>query len=335
MAEETQEPTYELSDLEVVTLGLVSRAAVGIYGDGENVFLVKDNKEEQVPDELTIEDVTESSEVEQGLFKRFMAFLKSDKAEVSKPDPKAIAQAARILSDGGYEVTAAELAGMFDGSDDEDDDEMEMGMGDKPNKKKPGGGKRTSTRKEADEITEEGGTNPVTEPTTVTKSTVDEQVQAIEKAFEERLKATVETIEKKYEDKLAELSKQVEDGKTEVEKAVEAREKREWLEKSNDFLALAVVPQEAADHLHAIAKAAPDHIEWLMAVLKAADHSLTEAGLFGEIGTSREAEETTPLVKAQKITQEKNIPLAEAMLQLSPAEQAELARGILGSRKEK
>lgn len=344
-ATQTDETTYDLSDLEIVTLGLVKRASVGIYGDGENVFLTKHDKESSMADnpELDIEEVETPdaplSKSDQGLLQKFLTFLKG---EVSKPDPKALAQAARILNDGGYDVTAADLAGMLDDTEEDTADagaDETVEQGKKPNTNSKRDGKK-QTRKAAEtvnETTDEGGTEPVSEQTTNVTKSLDDQLAEIQKANDARLEAIEKALEEKYQGQMEALQKQAEEAKTEVAKANEAREEQVWIEKAGEMVfAIGAGQKELGQHLHTIAKTAPaETVDYIVAVLKAADHALTEAGLFSEFGTSRMAEEVEAVEKAQKIADEKGISLAEAMLQLPPAEQAEIAKGFLGTAKEK
>jgi chromosome segregation and condensation protein ScpB len=325
MADKTQadETTYELSDLEVVTLGLVERAAVGIYEDGANVFLLKHDKESPMPDELDIEQVDETtpeqdlSKSDQNLLQKFLTFLKG---EVAKANPVALQQAARILTAGGYPVTAAKLASLL-GSDKDEDYETEMS-----------GKKADKVAKSDTELeTTEGGTEPVSETNeTVVSKALEDRLAEIQKANDAWKETVEKALEEKYKGELEALQKQAEEAKTEVAKANEMREEQVWIEKAGSMtFALGADQKDLGKHLHTIARTAPaETVDYIVAVLKAADHALTEGDLFSEFGTTRTAEEVSALEKAQKLAEEKGISLAEAMLELPLADQAELTKGF-------
>lgn len=156
---------------------------------------------------------------------------------------------------------------------------------------------------------------------------VTDQLEAIQKANEAR----IEAIEKQYQAKLAEMTQQVETSKQEIAKAVEQRERMEWLEKARGFVTLPVSPTEVAERLHAIAKSAPEQIEWLEGLLRAADHELTQAGLFAEIGTTRVPDEATPEGKVEKSVKGGKNPV-DALLSLSIQEQEALLKEMRGGK---
>lgn len=303
--DEQKQPITELSDLSIESVGLVNRGAVSLDEDGsgiptgKNFFLLK--SQEAGMDEFTIEEVpaTESTP-SPTTWQKIQAFVRGEIAKATMTKEQKIAEAAKMLG-----VSAKDLAAFMGNGDDEDED-VEMG----------GKGKAQKEDSVSD---------------TLTKS-IDDKLAEIQKAHEAALAAQVEAIEKKYESKLSELEKKAQEAEAEVQKATESRERREWIEKADEMsLGLSVNRDELGAFLYEVSKAMPaDKVEWLTGVLKAADHGLVEAGLFNEIGTSRTPEQVEPVEKAEKIAKEQNIPLAEALLQLSPEEQKAIAGGILG-----
>ena len=265
-------------------------------------------------DEVTIEEVT-----------------KTEKSESESPDsPSFWSKLEAIVQN---VIAKARPPWMDEESEEEDESEEDEEMDEK------GGGKTDSPRKRKNpkmqsrkdnETTEKGVTETVSETTDVVTKAIEDRLAELEKAQKAQVEAVEKALEEKYKGTIEALAKQAEDAKMEVAKATEAREKREWLEKAGEMsLALPVKRDEMAEHLYAISKAAPEHIEWLTSLLKTADHDLTQAGLFNEFGTSRAAEEVEAVEKAEKIAKEKGVPLAEALLELSPAEQAEIVKGFL------
>lgn len=313
----------ELSQLEVVTVGLVKSPAVDVYGDGSNIFLVKadDKRETPMSDDIVIEEVPSSTVNDPTFWNKVEAFVsrtfqveKAKGEEVSKPDKAAVQQAVRILRAGGYDVSADDLMALVE-DEGEEDEEMEMGN------KKP--------MKKADETTTEG------------VETVEEKTEQVQETTGEAQNAPVDAaVMKAYEDRLAEIEKQAKADREALVKAQDAlakaeddRVRREWLEKAGEMtFALPVAKNDLAEHLHAIAKAAPAEAEWLVTVFKAADHSLMEAGLFNELGTSQSPEQKTIVEKANQIAKEKNIPYEEALLSLPIDDQEALLKEMRGGK---
>lgn len=165
---------------------------------------------------------------------------------------------------------------------------------------------------------------------TVLSKAIEDRLVELEKAQKAQIEAIEKALEEKYKGEVEALKTQADEAKTEVAKAVEAREEREWIEKAGGMtLALGADQKELGKHLHVIAQTAPaETVEYIVAVLKAADHTLTESNLFSEFGSSQVPAEMDVLQKAQKLAKEKGISLADALLELSPAEQAELTKGF-------
>lgn len=323
---ETTEAKYELSDLQISEVGMVKRGAVSAFGDGVNFFLLKSNQGEPMND-VTIEEVTNEPDVEKAdlpIWEKVKNFVRGEveKEATSKADPAALRQAVAILRRGGYNVTPDALAEMLTGEDEEESD-VEMGS-------------KRKMKKDEQEAPVSADVQEVQQTPAPETPVVEEAVKAAPPATDDIQKAVKDAlaeVRKEYQDQIAILTKQAEDAKVEVAKAQEARERREWIEKADGMtLALPVGREEMGEHLHAIAKAAPAEVEWLVATFKAVDHALTESGLFMEKGTSRAPETLTIDEKARKIAEEKGIPLAKAYLELSREDQEALLSNMRGGK---
>jgi hypothetical protein len=254
-------------------------------------------------DQLIIEEIqTPDPSTSPTTWQKIQAFVRGEIAKERMSKEQKLAEAAKLLG-----VSVKELAGA-------------MGYGEEEDEEK--GDKKEKAQKENDTVSD-----------ALAKS-VEDKLAEIQKAHEAALAAQVEAIEKQYQTKLSELEKKAQDAEVEVQKATEARERREWIEKAEGMsLALPVKREELADHLYAISKAAPEQVEFLTGLLKAADHALTEAGLFNELGTSQVAGEVEPAQKAQQIAKEKGISLEEALLSLPKEDQEAIAKSFLGGGK--
>jgi len=113
---ELDEQIFELSNLDIFSVGLVSRGSVSFSDEsgkptGENFFLLKNEGGNKMP-KVKIEEV----EAEKPIFKRVMARLKGEKATgAKKADPAKLKKVVAILREGGYKVTEARLAEFLEG----------------------------------------------------------------------------------------------------------------------------------------------------------------------------------------------------------------------------
>lgn len=158
-------------------------------------------------------------------------------------------------------------------------------------------------------------------------ATTNDTVAAVVKAqteaiFDKQLERVKGELEKQYEKRLTELQERVEKAEEREQEAVEKRQQREWLEKAMDYQSLPVSRTELGEKLYALAKAAPDDIEWWEATLQAVAKQLFAAGVFNEMGTSKVPEQVELEEKVVKAQAEGNP--REALLSLSEDEQTRL-----------
>lgn len=112
------------------------------------------------------------------------------------------------------------------------------------------------------------------------------------------LKSEVEELRKAQDDLKTELAKAKED----AEKEREERANQEYVEKANSYKSLPIKADEFATHFRAIAKSAPESVEWFEALLRAVDNQLQESDIFKETGNSEITDEPDGILeKAQKL----------------------------------
>jgi len=303
---------HRLSDLEVERIGLVSRGAVGVFGEGKNVFLTK-AKETTMPDEtnLDIELVDEDGEetppegrdekvpgwgrkLTETVGKIASALTKSDEDEdVSKPDPTKLQAAANLLRQGGYgNVTGDKLLSMLDGGGDkEKSKETTKSDPDPPDVAKAG--------YEALKATNEAYLNQLRKEQAA-------HLEAVKAEFEVRYQKDLEA----KETRIAELEKGVETAQDEASR-------REWIEKAGALRTIPVSQTEMGTKFHKLAKVLPkEEAEWWETTIKAMDAQAGYAALLGEFGTALSPEEADLVEKIEKADNP-----AEALLALPAHEQ--------------
>lgn len=124
--------------------------------------------------------------------------------------------------------------------------------------------------------------------------------------------------------------------KEKIEKAERERIRKEFVEKAKEFENLAVEPEEFGITLMEISEKAPKAYEEITKVLKAADNSLKNAGLFAEIGSEARDEGVmdawSKIEKAaEEVSKKENITLAEAV-KMVLEERPELYREYMDER---
>jgi hypothetical protein len=323
-------PRFQISDIIIDSVGLVSRAAVSMDEDepGTNFLLLK-AQEDSMPDEkIQIEEVIDEEspptpvepellpeeppegwkETIKGWFED-MFKANGEVEDVSKADPKALAGAVRMLREGGYEVSVQQLGQMLSG----DEDEMEAGMG----------GKKKMKKSDEDE-----GDKPQEEPMAKQQNelAINEIVKAEIGLLQEQYQGTLDEIKKANENLVKanqELQTQVEEMRTDRDGERSARRRREFIEKGMNLRMLPLAATELGEVMLKAADAMADEdYQKLEALLKATDNQLAKAGiLYGEIGTARTPEQATIEDKIAKADD----PEA-ALLGLSADEQLELLK---------
>lgn len=301
---------FQLEDIDVDTLGIVTRGA-----NDQTFFLLK-SEAKQMTDELVIEQVESTQpDSDSSFINKVETWFKGVIAKAKKTDSKAVAQAAQVLQQGGYDVETADLAEMLAGMMEEEMEEDEVEMEDKKPMKKD------------DEVIKN-------EPTTSDNSMAAlEAIQkahldAIQKAHEAQMEAVIKSMAEKYETQLTTLAERVEKAETERTQAEDKRQEREYIEKAQNFRALPLSYVEVGQMLYTLAKSVETaEFEKWYSLLKSVDHQLGAAGIFAEMGTSRTPEQVAIEDKVIKATD----PVA-AMLNLSEAEQIELLDAMRGGK---
>lgn len=169
----------------------------------------------------------------------------------------------------------------------------------------------------------EADSSPVEEipPTDPVGAALEKRLSALEKSYTNQIAA----LQKAHEGQVRDIAARLEKAEERANEADQRVARQEWLQKAEEMtLALNVKPDDLAAHLFTIAQELPGEAEWLEGVFKSLDHQLTEAGLFGEIGTTLSPQEVELSDKVAGIAKEQNVPYEEALLQLSPAEQEQL-----------
>ena len=309
-----EEEIFDLSDIEISTVGLVRRGAVSASEDdpGRNFLLIK-AEEATMPEELNIEGVVDDNQAApvlpetppegwaqaiKGWMKEILPSREAD-AEVEKEDPKALAQAVKTLKQGGYEVSVPKLAQMLGDTEEEEEEEEPQA-------------KRKKTRKDD---------GPVVNTTEIVKAEVqllkDEYVGVIDE-----LRKSADTLKQENATLREDLDGLRQD--RDVEKT--ALRRQQAIRKAEE---LRMMPVPSTDLAELLMKAEDGmekkDFEKLEALLKATDAQLFVSGVYGEIGTSRSPEQVTIEDKVKKAAQG-DISYEEALQGLPEAEKLQLVR---------
>lgn len=120
------------------------------------------------------------------------------------------------------------------------------------------------------------------------ESEPDPRIEALEKAQDEARVA------------LEKAAKRAEDAEKVAQHERDLREQREFLEKAQGYAALPAKADELADYLRWAHGADPDKAEYIEGLLKAADGAMVESGVFNEVGTSATAGESPFMTKVNQ-----------------------------------
>lgn len=308
--EDQDQELNELTDIEVVTLGLVRSGA------NRREYLLLKSQEEPVTVDLSgIEDASELGEqIKPGFFEKLAATFR---AELDKWRGEA---AAEIVSESeGGDVDPSNLP-------ESSDIPVDNNGGPTPTEKDDASPERQVQGTCLERLVQ-GGDNPATdgvdtpeEAEMSEEQVIVEEQEVVEDAQvdvtpEDGVEDAPQTVEKadtvanhvdevtkaKLDDALVRLQKTEEL----LAKEQERRERAEWLQKASVIVAIPVKADELADKLYAVAKHDLELAEWFTEALKAADAQAQEAGLFKERGTSQEGGESQDLDAACKMAVEK------------------------------
>jgi len=261
MTEPTMEEHFELSDVEVDTLGLVSRGA-----NREDFFLLKSA------------DKDEKELLGDNLWRKFIGIIRkavdSEDAALANPEavPEPTVEEEKVAT---AETTAVDnTTDPVKGSDttesatDSDPTEsIEVSDATGPTAVEPEIQKELLARQAREENKKEQ--HPM-EDTNLSESTlpVTPQGEYVSKADHDALVQELEVV------------------KSALAKAQEDKERAVFLAKAQDYVNLPVSPSELADHMYWLSKADSARYEWFTAVIKALDNSMRDTGLFLEKGNS-------------------------------------------------
>ena len=296
--------TFTLSNLEIDSVGLVTRGAVTL-GDkddeavkGQNFFLFKsDNEGKQLmaDEKINIEEVTEDNPgvLDRLITKWFSERIKAgEEAVAAEQSPEPVAET---------EPEAPKPETVQDEVEEVDEQEE-----DDP----------TPTEESEDTMTKSDNT--------AIQALMDAQFEKLEKMNAKQRELDIAAIEKSHQEKIAKLEATVTILAGNAEQATEAKVRNEMIQKAESIRSLGMPTTDMANILYDAKQALPaEQFEALDALLKSADNKIVAAGVWDEIGTSRSPEVVKLEDKIAKAAEETD---PETALQnLSPAEKAELA----------
>lgn len=131
------------------------------------------------------------------------------------------------------------------------------------------------------------------------------------------------------------LREQLEKALVDIEKERFARAREVRIEKARmSYVALPARPEEIVDVMLYLEKSdeGKPYAQWLDGLLKSVDHGLVQAGLFSEVGTSQAQVQVDAITEAQKIAKSEGKPFAEALLSLDTDAQRALINERRGRR---
>jgi hypothetical protein len=278
--------TYELSDVEVLTLGLVNQGA-----NKAEFFLMKaDNGADEKPakeaDAVNDQVVTDQSELDvavekasTSIWRKLLSLFKSNvEQELIEAEPPT------------YPITETVTQ------------HTEQPLPD------------------IEKISAEPETTTVATPAPhipVTEETMTEQTTVQPVAVSDLLVEKMATLEKDRDD----LRTRLEKAEREAAQERDARERLTYLEKAQSFAIVPVKPDELAEQLHWLAKTEPKREQFWEGILKAMD-TIAKDNAFIEVGTSKSPAEMSVLEKAQSMVENgKAKSLKEALLAIPKNEQ--------------
>ena len=279
---------FALADIEVDTLGLVSRGA-----NREEFFLMK-NATEGTPAAET-NDAAVAATVTQTIWQRLINLFQKAALHVESEDDDA------ATATGLVATTDAAAATSDSESESEDDDEAEAEAEAVMTKTDVVAEPASAPEIIKEEARVDPETIEIAEPIVTIKT---EDVMAEENIS----KAEYETIAKRLE--VAEV---------ELAKARAEKEQQVWLTKAAGFGYLPVAQTELAAHLYNLAKLDEAEAQWVVDVLKAVDNMVTDSGMFVEKGHN--LPEVDAVTKAMQAADPKaallGLPKAQAEAYLS------------------
>jgi len=240
----SDEVIFELSDVEVETLGLVNRGA-----NREEFFLMKNAEDQNIESELAISDA-----ITKTVWQRIMGLFQKAAQDV---------------------VPNAML-------DTEDETEEETEDMEKDTAKESTLTSKTALA-DPEPVAPEAVIVATAKEDIVTPETViTEPVITVVKEdhMEENVMAENEISKADYEA----IAKRLELAETELAKARDEKEQQVWLTKAAGFTYLPIAQAELAGKLYTIAKLDAGLAEWVAEVFKAVDNMVADSGMFVEKG---------------------------------------------------
>ena len=332
-----EEELFDLSEIDVVTVGLVDEGAVGEdfylmkrngnleeYRDDDNMwneiktFVKNVIKQEEKEDEDETEDEETQEEKPEG-----DKIITEEEVEESDEE-KAVMKAIETLSPYRDTLPGPARRALFFLNQLKVQALKSVGgiMSDELEVKDT----------EMENIEEEVVEKIEVEPEVVVEKT-DEKPKPVEIVAEVKpvavdvdaiAKAVSEQVLKSQESQIVELTKRLEATEKRAADAEEQKEKRELVEKARtDFDNMPEKYTVIGEALFSIKKTADEEVyDTLYGILKASNTQLKASGIWNETGTSQSPEELELLDKVEKASAEK--PIAEVILSMSETEQAEL-----------
>lgn len=328
---ESGEAVFELTDIEVETVGLVSAGAVG-----EDFFLTKKAgkvmTEEIVAVELLDPESKSFWEKMASFFKEQFAQLKAEMIEAQEEEEEEEPEEEEEKQEGtgrrreGYHRTRGPEGGAS---------RARRGQVGETRPRPPEGGytgrrtqpspRRPKPVRKEDEFYEE----VEMEDTVVTEQQeVVERVMTTQPEVEDigDVITKIETaLAEKYGVEIKQLQTRLEKAEAEAQRVQEDTAEKEMIQKARDFSALPIRYDELGRRLYKLSKAlVAEDFEWLTSLLNAVDKQLGAAGILNELGTSKTPDELALEDRVEKVAKEKGIPYDQALLEMPEAEQKQL-----------
>lgn len=250
------EETYELTNVAVDTLGLVTQGA-----NRETFFLLK--ADETAPTEATLAEAP-------NLWQRFLRFM-------SKAMDAELATLPEATATSTPETPAGDVTEVGNISKEEVTEEVEP-----------------ITEVPVAEVTkEEPATEPILETNAVPESSLADAPVVVETTKSGEAHAMEDTVEKsELAQRLTELEKANANLLAEIAKAQDERDRAAMLTKAQTYAALPVAPVELADRLHALAKWDAGQLTFWTDLLKSVDALVQD--VYAERGSTVYHEQAQP-----------------------------------------
>lgn len=326
----TEQPLYDLSDVDVVTVGLVSRGASGkeffLLKSGENSNKDSDAQSEQELTEKaesassaeTSDESSSSASVEESARSFWMKLLDLVRSVIR-------AETSGSSEEEEPEESESESVSAEKSSDTADDSEsLSQTEEPTPPSSEPIQPLEAETSKSISAISEQTSEGPMPEDNIQETNEVEKSAVPAEPNAE--MLAKLALLEKANQD----LQARVEKAEQEAAAERDARELQTFVEKAATFINVPVTNESLGEQLHWLTKQAPERAAFWTDLVKSMDAALRDYN-FIELGTAKVAKTGADIVEKAKDYQKTHpeVSFADAMLALGPQE----AETYLRSRK--